>query len=514
MIRIFLKNNRHLKAIPCFFLISIITISCNKLDSSPELVSKDEAINFVASIDSSKINQITTSTLPVTIAVNTRIPAKGLLYNVKVFDSGKTQVFNLDSVSNLMSLTLNVKGFQIHQKYILDITVTSNSNSSNALSKKYQIERNRVYKNYLKTSYELSNYDDWLSSDYYYFKGQKYPNFNPLVDQQHCQIDIDGDGLEDIFYFESYWPLNYPIPYKPPSVYMNNGKILDKIDWTGPKISEPHASKVLIGDFNNDSLPDIFSSVGYDVLPTQYGINQVSHLLLNSQEGFKIVKEFPEQPGFHHTASSGDIDNDGDLDIVLFNFAFYNNGISSKILWNNGKAEFKITPAGFSEIAPVVHSELYDVNKDGFLDLVMIQLNSHVKSNRELIVMWGDGKDFKLNNSIAIELEMIKNSMDIDFVDIDFDGISEIIITGDLTVDSKNPPIDYNKNYYIDIFKSDDRGKTFSKKTNQYFDVKYFQRFGHMIVRDLDKNGRIDIYAGDKKDNIRWEWNGVVFVKK
>jgi len=101
--------------------------------------------------------------------------------------------------------------------------------------------------------------------------------------------------------------------------------------------------------------------------------------------------------------------------------------------------------------------------------------------------------------------------MDIDFTDINNDGISEIIISG--TDISNGTNYGFIK-YFIDIYQSNNKGNTFIKKTKQYFDINYFTRFGHMIIKDIDNNSKLDIYASDKKDNIRWEWNGSMFIKK
>jgi hypothetical protein len=34
-----------------------------------------------------------------------------------------------------------------------------------------------------------------------------------------------------------------------------------------------------------------------------------------------------------------------------------------------------------------------------------------------------------------------------------------------------------------------------------------------MTIKVIDNNEKIDIYSADKKDNIRWECNGVKFIK-
>ena len=51
---------------------------------------------------------------------------------------------------------------------------------------------------------ELSNYDTWFSSSQLIkADGSRY-TYNPFIDEQSTQLDIDGDGQEDLFYFESF----------------------------------------------------------------------------------------------------------------------------------------------------------------------------------------------------------------------------------------------------------------------------------------------------------------------
>ena len=377
-------------------------------------------------------------------------------------------------------------------------------------SKSLTIKGKRDYKNYLKTSYELSNYDEWLSSDDLYDNGSRYTIWTPLREQQTCQIDINGDGLEDIVYYDAY-PLDIPLPNPPPSVFMNNGKVLEKIEWKGPSIINPHGSKLLLGDFNNDSLPDIFSLVAIDKpIGDNSGSQDICHLLFNSGSGFNSVKEFDDLKGFWHTGCSGDIDNDGDLDVVMINFAYWSNGVTSKILWNDGKGNFTVGTSGFSEIAPIHQSELFDLNNDGFLDLVFSYVSNHIKTTNDLIIMWGNGEDFSSPNSTSFTYPVNYYLWDIDFIDIDNDGIAEILLSED------NVNInewESNDKYFIDLYKSDDKGKTFIKKTNQYFDINNMLFVNKMRVKDFDNNGKMDVYTSDRKDYIRWEWNGTKFIK-
>jgi hypothetical protein len=100
--------------------------------------------------------------------------------------------------------------------------------------------------------------------------------------------------------------------------------------------------------------------------------------------------------------------------------------------------------------------------------------------------------------------------MNLDFTDLDADGTKEIIASGNYN----NPTGSGAPIYFISLFKSTDKGKTFLDKTSQYIDNNTAGRFYHIRVQDIDKNGQLDIFSGEKRDNIRWEWNGTKFIKK
>jgi hypothetical protein len=357
---------------------------------------------------------------------------------------------------------------------------------------------------YLKTSYELSNYNLWLDGNNIYANGSPVPYPNPLSLMQTCQVDVNGDGQEDIVHYDSY-PLNIdPTPNPPPSVFINNGSTLNKISWSGPSIKNPHGVKLLVGDFNNDSWPDVFSLVAVDPPNGAFpDLLDNCHLLFNSSSGFNRVKEFDDQLGFWYSGCSGDIDNDGDLDIIMFNFLIQNNGVKNKILWNDGQGNFTYDANEIGDIPLVDQSELIDVNNDGYLDLVLVYISSLSPRINDFRIMWGNGNGFGLNNSISYFIDGSKFLQDIDFADIDGNGIMEIFISGE-----------NSGNYFIEIYGSDNNGASFVNKTTQYFDNNICTRFSHLRVQDIDNNGRLDIFSTDKSDNIWWEFNGTKFIKK
>ena len=503
------------KGILVLFLFAFL--ACSKKDTIPAApivpVVVEEPVKFTTSPDIAASNfLLTKDTLEFTINVSSKMPASGFIYSIAInrVDTA-LGIFKLDSTISQTSLVVKSGGFSVKANYTIKITISSKSTSTNSANQSFQVSRGRIYKNYLKNSYELSNFDTWFSSaQLYKADGSKYPN-NPFIDEQSTQIDIDGDGQEDLLYYEGYDLNISPTPNPPPSVFMNTGVALKQTNYTGPSIKDPHDTKILVGDFNNDSLPDIFSNVAVDPPFGAFAfLNDNNHLLLNSKNGFASVKEFPDQ-GHWYSGCSGDIDNDGDLDIIAFNFHNQSNGVKSRIMWNDGKANFTIDFTGVGDIPVVYQSELVDVNNDGFLDLVIVFVPAIFPSRvNDFRVLWGNGKGFSLNNSSTISMSGEWYLMNLDFADIDGDGIKEIIPSGNYNNPSGiGAPI-----YFISLFKSADKGKTFSDKTSQYIDNNTAGRFYHIRVQDIDKNGLLDIFSGEKKDNIRWEWNGTKFIKK
>lgn len=499
-----------------FFILGMLFVtSCSKTEvaSTPPLspIAQEELLKFSISPDLSSNNYLLNKdTLDFIISVNSKVPSQGINYSIQVMRTdSNTNVFKLDTTSSQSSINIKTTGFGIKGNYTLKITLTSKTTSTNTINQNYSISRNRVYKNYLRPSYDLSNYDIWFSSaQLFKSDGSKYLN-NPFIDEQSAQLDIDGDGLEDLFYFEGYDLQVSPTPNPPPTIFMNNGNILKQSIYSGTTIKNPHGVKLLIGDFNNDSLPDIFSNVAVD---PPFGafpfLNDNCHVIFNSKNGLSSVKEFPDQ-GFWYTGCSGDIDNDGDLDIITFNFHNQAAGVKSRVMWNDGKANFTIDYNGIGDIPTAYQSELVDINNDNFLDLIVAYIPNGPTRTNDLRIFWGDGKVFNLNNSTSINISPDWYLMNLDFVDIDKDGIKEIIPSGNYNNPAGGAPI-----YFISLFKSEDKGKTFSDKTTQYIDNNTANRFYHVRVQDIDKNGMIDIFSGEKKDNIRWEWNGSKFIKK
>ena len=224
--------------------------------------------------------------------------------------------------------------------------------------------------------------------------------------------------------------------------------------------------------------------------------------------------------GFWHSGASGDIDNDGDLDIVISNFSIRDNKTKNQIMWNDGKGNFTFDTNGIGDIEYIDRTELIDMNNDGYLDLIMNNVAPANENNvyyNDLNIYWGNGKNFTSTNKTKIDLpsDVVKDDNNKDFLldlnaeDVNGDGYKDLIL-----------PTTYNTDgdWRIYIFKSNG-SKSFSDVTSNYLDVN--NGLGvvfHIKVQLI--GGKLNIFSPYKdiydKHNIRFEQEtiGGKFIKK
>lgn len=369
----------------------------------------------------------------------------------------------------------------------------------------------KTVRNYLQSSYILSNYQNWIDPNYIFESvGNKTPkNLDPTDITSSCQLDIDLDGDEDIFSFKNY-DINNPSVIPLPLVYLNTNNSFFKSVWNGPNTMR--GNKLLVGDFNGDKKPDVFSVEAYDPPSNCNCMPEMTtnKILFNSGNNLSNVEEIKGINGFWVTGCSGDVDNDGDLDVMIFNFHRLYNGINNKILINDGLGKFTASEINeISQISLVDASELIDINKDGNLDLILNYRNQSANGNL-LKIFWGNGKSYSFSNSTDISIPNIY-VYDIDAYDANNDGVLEIILFS----------IDPN-GWAVDFYGSTDKGLSFNNQTSKYITNNTnvtlqsgFIHVKHIFISDIDNNGKMDIVSSNRSTNIRWEQDtDKVFKKK
>lgn len=358
-----------------------------------------------------------------------------------------------------------------------------------------------VLRNYLQSSYELSNYQTWISpSTIFESQGMVTPkDLDPTDITSSCQLDIDLDGDEDIFSFRNY-DINTPNVIPSPLLYLNTNNSFFKSVWNGPNTMR--GNKSLVGDFNGDKKPDVFSVEAYDPPSSCNCMPEMTtnKILFNTQNNLTSIQEIKGLDGFWVTGCSGDVDNDGDLDVMVFNFHRLYNNVNNKILINDGLGKFTITEMNeISQISLVDASELIDVNKDGNLDLILNYRNQNANGNI-LKIFWGNGKSYSFSNSTDISIPNIY-VYDIDAYDANNDGVLEIILFS----------IDPN-GWAVDFYGSSDKGKSFSNQNSRFIrdnenvtSKKGFIHVKHIMITDVDNNNKMDIVSSNRSVNVRWE---------
>ena len=204
--------------------------------------------------------------------------------------------------------------------------------------------------------------------------------------------DFDADGDDDVFIGAATYPSDGPFDGEARRgvILVNDG------EWqfsaaAGDRPQGVHPREVLMADFNGDGHNDFFvADHGYDADPFPGWSNQ---LLLWTAEGYDDVSDRlpPDDSGFTHSAAVGDVDGDGDVDILVANTkGDYIEG--PYLLLNDGTAQFTEntdrlpdrvrTDGNYWPFA----ADMADLDGDGHLDLLM---GSHGDRTSESFVYWG-----------------------------------------------------------------------------------------------------------------------------
>ena len=374
--------------------------------------------------------------------------------------------------------------------------------------------------NYFDTSYNLKHPDLWL--DYYAIpvanglplngvdsEGNTFPFW---YDAAVAIADFNGDGFEDILHSKTGSDLvteEYPL-----ELFINDGSneifIIDNT-LIPDNAKNTSAREAAIGDFNNDGKPDVFYAT-HGIHPGFPG--EIPSILLSTDTGYSFSKlESLFNPFFYHSLASGDVNNDGYLDVVII-AGGGENGVLT--LLNTGNANFVLNESFFiqDETYGMWSNTLFDINEDGYLELIVTGCFNVGRFECVLIgIYWGNGQYFTDGNFTLVSQGTLWTDFigDVAIADINGDGKEEII--GRYHDDGVNEKImiykhdgDYNYTDVTDTFIENNTNTT-----------------GRSMVwiraQDIDNDGFMDVFNSDKgNSNIgntqRWEWNGSILERQ
>ena len=228
------------------------------------------------------------------------------------------------------------------------------------------------------------------------------------------------------------------------------------------------------GDVDNDGDLDLL------LTGTTAGATSISSLYQNDGGGFVLADGSTEGnaalPGVGHGAVAfGDVDNDGDLDLLLSGIKD-NNEVLSALYTNDGRGHFESAPT--SVVLPGVYETAVafgDLTHDGFLD-ILISGKEDAVGNRLSALYQNDGNGvFTRSTQSSVFQDVMNGSFALG--DIDNDGDTDLLLTG----------LDNNSEPFAGLYAND--GGTFVADTTVSFQAVYDSS---VALGDADGDGDLD----------------------
>ena len=346
--------------------------------------------------------------------------------------------------------------------------------------------------------------------------------------------DFNGDGYLDILTLAQAPDGEFPLH----QMLINNGDGTyspDNTLITNPSFQAHGPRKTIVGDFNGDNKPDVVRiGGGHDVL-------EKSNILMSGTDKYTFTEIDVVPESQYHGFASGDLDNDGDLDLFFGqpDSGFAMNDGSGNFTWfrvDEKISNYFVENTDGEVIGGTGTVEILDVNQDGNLDIVIGGSYADNDYDYNLMgptILWGDGSsnyDYNNKNEIwgfgekpMVDGRAVDNNDDISFADINNDGYLDVVLTYIIQIDN-DPNNNGNPSFrsVLQIFKGGENNE-FTDVTNEWtlsplilldFPITW------LLLRDVDNNGMIDMVESEKVqsrpggswgNSIRWEWNGSSF---
>lgn len=195
--------------------------------------------------------------------------------------------------------------------------------------------------------------------------------------------------------------------------------------------SMEHPREIVVGDFNRDGKTDVyFAAHGYDAPPFA-GERNVLLLSTGADTYTDQSAQLPALPDFTHSATTGDVNGDGYLDILVGNFPTPQ---PAYFLLGGPGGTFTKSSAGLPDDVIVANgntflsSLLVDLDGDRFPELV---LGKGVDPDKDM-VLWNDGTgSFKTRARLLLPGGAFGADSDTDDIvatDVNDDGLADLAI--------------------------------------------------------------------------------------
>ena len=255
-----------------------------------------------------------------------------------------------------------------------------------------------------------------------------------------ASIDLQGNGRPDVVVCHGSFPPS-PAVKQPCRVLrpQPDGSVVDitrQLFGSGALPSSVHPREIVSGDFNRDGRADIFVAAhGYDTAPFP---GETNLLLISNGNGTYTDRSatLPQTPDFTHSATVGDINGDGNLDIFVNNWGGNGAPVGPYFLMGGGDGTFtqKITglPPSIGWRGPdekFASCLLVDLDGDFYPDLVLATTSAAAPN----IVLFNAGTgDFTRRPRIALPEGPLPQDnrlvLDIVPLDVNLDGRPDLLM--------------------------------------------------------------------------------------
>jgi hypothetical protein len=260
---------------------------------------------------------------------------------------------------------------------------------------------------------------------------------------------------------------------------------------------------ILLADYNNDSILDIYIAdsgmEGWGGFRDSYFLSQPDGTWVESSDTHLSHSNFVV---YDHGGATGDIDNDGDMDIVITEMNSWGRGTSLWCLMNDGTGFLKKRKCGGADSFAL---ELADLDGDGDLDALIGGQEYEYSSNKSAFtgILWNDGKGkFNKHNNTRLPMHKKWGGLpEVSASDLDNDGDLDIVYSR-IRKHYKGAAMQIIENLGNKKFK--DHGIFVLDEEGGYIRSIFF--------RDLDQDGDTDIYLESHVDHGNVITDGTVLL--
>jgi hypothetical protein len=310
--------------------------------------------------------------------------------------------------------------------------------------------------------------------------------------------DFDGDGDDDFAVTRLRFQTDDEYPLQ---VFLNQGGGLVEGTpgiFTGSIPTVQHPAEVVVADFNGDGRDDVFvADRGRDINHPGY-----QNSIALSAPGGRLVDGtpgLPQQNEVSHSAATGDVDGDGDLDLYVGNiWGGENDGHPPQIWLNDGSARFSVAEGRIPEYiaernnGAFTTSLFVDVDNDGDSDLVLGAANFDPARGQVSVVLVNDGSGWFSVLSGAMPARRSARDIGHDIVagDLDRDGYGDLIVVYEAHGTGGEP-----RGSYLQLLRNRGDGRFEDVSGSRMDPLTREVWIRTLDMYDLDRDGDLDLLA-------------------